>query len=42
MRGLESWNPDVVRTIHGDDVAVIWKGARASSGLSGPRPDTSR
>ena len=34
MRGLDSWNPDVVRTIHGYDVAVIWKGARASSGLS--------
>ena len=33
MRGLESWNPDVVRTIHGFDAAVIWKGARASSGL---------
>lgn len=33
MRGLESWNADVVRTIHGYDAAVIWKGARASSGL---------
>ena len=33
MRGLESWNPDVVRTIHGYDAAVIWKGARASSSL---------
>ncbi len=32
MRGLESWNSDVVRTIHGYDAAVIWKGARASSG----------
>lgn len=32
MRGLERWNPDVVRTIHGYDAAVIWKGARASSG----------
>jgi hypothetical protein len=32
MRGLESWNPDVIRTIHGYDAAVIWKGARASSG----------
>jgi hypothetical protein len=42
MRGLESWNTDVVRTIHGYDVAVIWKGAHASSGLSEPRPDTSR
>lgn len=31
MRGLEGWNADVVRTIHGYDAAVIWKGARASS-----------
>ena len=31
MRGLEGWNPDVVRTIYGYDAAVIWKGARASS-----------
>jgi hypothetical protein len=31
MRGVDSWNPDVVRTIHGYDAAVIWKGARASS-----------
>jgi hypothetical protein len=31
MRGLESWNADVVRTIHGYDAAVIWKGAHASS-----------
>lgn len=31
MRRLESWNPDVVRTIHGYDAAVIWKGALASS-----------
>jgi hypothetical protein len=31
MRGLESWNADVVRTIHGYDAAVIWKGARPSS-----------
>jgi hypothetical protein len=31
MRGLERWNADVVRTIHGYDAAVIWKGARASS-----------
>jgi len=30
MRGLEGWNPDVVRTIHGYDAAVIWKGAHAS------------
>ena len=33
MRGLESWNADVVRTIHGFDAVVIWKGARASTGL---------
>jgi hypothetical protein len=33
MRGLESWNPDVVRTVHGFDAVIIWKGARASSGL---------
>ena len=33
MRGLEGWNPDVVRTIHGYDAAVIWKAARASSSL---------
>ena len=31
MRGLESWNSDLVRTIHGYDAAVIWKGARAST-----------
>ena len=31
MRGLEGWNADLVRTIHGFDAAVIWKGARASS-----------
>jgi hypothetical protein len=31
MRGLEGWNSDVVRTIHGYDAAVIWKGAHASS-----------
>lgn len=31
MRGLESWNSDVVRTIHGYDAAVIWKGAHAST-----------
>ena len=31
MRGLEGWNADVVRTVHGYDAAVIWKGARASS-----------
>ena len=33
-RGLDAWNPDVVRTIHGYDVAVIWKGAHASSAVS--------
>jgi len=33
LRGLEGWNPDVVRTIHGYDAAVIWKGALASSAL---------
>jgi erythromycin esterase-like protein len=33
MRGMEGWNPDVVRTIHGYDAAVIWKGAQASSPL---------
>jgi len=32
-RGLEGWNPDVIRTIHGYDAAVIWKGAHASSSL---------
>ena len=42
MRGLDSWNSDVIRTIHGYDVAVIWKGAHASSGLSAPRPDGKR
>jgi len=42
QRGLESWNADVVKTIYGFDAAVIWKGARASSGLSEARPDTSR
>jgi hypothetical protein len=31
MRGLESWNSDVIRTIHGYDAALIWKGAHASS-----------
>jgi hypothetical protein len=31
MRGHEAWTSDVVRTIHGYDAAVIWKGARASS-----------
>jgi hypothetical protein len=33
VRGLEGWNADVVRTIHGYDAAVIWKGARAATGL---------
>ena len=33
LRGLEGWNSDLVRTIHGYDAAVIWKGARASSAL---------
>jgi hypothetical protein len=37
MRGLESWNADVVRTIYGYDAIVIWKGAHASTGLTGPR-----
>ena len=31
MRGLESWNSDVVKTILGYDAAVIWKAAHASS-----------
>jgi len=31
VRGLESWNSDVVKTILGYDAAVIWKGAHASS-----------
>jgi hypothetical protein len=35
MRGLESWNPDIVKTIYGYDAAVIWKGAHASVGLKG-------
>jgi hypothetical protein len=38
MRGLESWSADVVRTIHGYDAVVIWKGARAATGLTAPRP----
>ena len=33
MRGLEAWNSDLVRTIHGYDAVVIWKGAHASSSL---------
>jgi hypothetical protein len=36
-RGLESWNADVIRTILGYDAAVIWRGARASSGLTATR-----
>jgi hypothetical protein len=39
MRGLESWNADVVRTIHGYDAVVIWKGAHAASGLKEPGPN---
>ena len=31
VRGLESWNSDVMKTIHGYDAAVIWKGAHAST-----------
>ena len=31
MRGVDSWNPDVVRTVHGYDAAVIWNAAHASS-----------
>lgn len=34
MRGLEAWNSDIVRTIHGYDAAVIWRGAHASTTLS--------
>jgi hypothetical protein len=37
MRGLEGWNSDVVRTIHGYDAAVIWKGAHASTAAATPR-----
>jgi hypothetical protein len=33
LRGLEGWNTDLIRTIHGYDAAVIWKGAHASSAL---------
>jgi hypothetical protein len=33
MRGLESWNPDLIRTIHGYDAVVIWKDAHACSPL---------
>ena len=42
MRGLDSWNPDLIRTIHGYDAVVIWKGGQASSGLSGPGEGTAR
>ena len=42
MRGLERWNADLVRTIHGYDAVVIWKGAHAASGLTEPRPGPSR
>jgi hypothetical protein len=41
-RGMESWNADLVRTILGYDAAVIWKGARASSGLIEQRRDGPR
>lgn len=37
MRSLESWNADVVRTIHGYDAVVIWKGAHAATALTEPR-----
>ena len=33
IRGLEGWNPDLIRTIHGYDAVVIWKGAHAASSL---------
>ena len=33
QRGLDSWNPDLIRTIYGYDAAVIWKGAHASSAM---------
>ena len=39
MRGLESWNADVVRTVHGYDAVVIWKGGHAATGLTQPRPN---
>ena len=32
VRGLDSWNSDVVKTILGYDAAVIWKGAHAAGG----------
>ena len=42
MRGLDSWNPDLIRTIHGYDAVIMWKGGHASSGLSGPGEGTAR
>jgi hypothetical protein len=39
MRGLETWNADVIKTIHGYDAVVIWKSAHASSGLKKPGPN---
>ena len=42
MRGLESWNADLVRTIYGYDAVVIWTGAHAASGLTEPRSGPSR
>ena len=33
IRGLESWNSDLIRTVHGYDAVVIWKSAHASSSL---------
>jgi hypothetical protein len=33
IRGLEGWNPDLIRTIHGYDAVVIWKSAHAASSL---------
>jgi len=33
IRGLESWNADVIKTIHGYDAVVIWKDAHAETGL---------
>ncbi len=41
MRGLDGWNPDVVRTIYGYDAVVIWKGAHASSSLENGTPFSS-
>jgi hypothetical protein len=42
MRGLDSWNPDLIRTIHGYDAVVIWKGGHASSRLNSPGRGTGR